>query len=113
MLKNQKVQGDVLFTPVELLPKDARPKGKLTPVSRRPDGRYVFAIGEATGHDHTTRSQTATMSLDEGGVTFLTVEELTEVEHQTHKILVLEPGTYRVTPQQEFDPFEGWRNVAD
>jgi len=107
MIKKQLAQGDVLFSPV---PKSALKGAKPVPPT---NGRYIFAIGEATGHDHSAVADRCTLSLAEGGLTYLTVKELTEVTHQEHGILVLEPGTYRVDKQQEFDPFAGWRAVKD
>lgn len=98
-------QGDVLIERVSRLPKT------LTPV--KPEaGRLILARGEATGHHHSIDADVATLSLDEGGVMFLTIEELTEVQHQEHAPIAVEPGTYRVTRQREYSPAE-IRNVAD
>ena len=95
-------QGDVLLVRVRRLPKSAKPQ----PVN----GPIVLAHGEVTGHAHTVIG--AQVSLDEGGVMFLTVEELTEVRHQEHAPLTLTPGTYKVIRQREYAP-EALRNVAD
>lgn len=75
-------------------------------------GRLVLARGEATGHHHSVPAAAATLVLDEGGVMFLTVEELTAMEHQEHAPITLEPGIYRVTRQREYSP-AAIRNVAD
>ena len=97
-------QGDVLLLPVNRLPRSA----KQQPAT----GRIVLAQGEATGHAHTVDQHAATMSLDEGGVMFLTVEQLTEVRHQEHAPLRLEPGKYKVVRQREYTP-QAPHNVAD
>ena len=102
----QAAQGDILFTRVSKLPK------QVTSVSTE-DGRVVFARGEATGHHHSATMETCTLSTDEGGVMYCTVEELTEVTHQEHGTVVLEPGIYRVDKQQELNSWKGWRQVVD
>lgn len=85
-------QGDVLLTPVAKLPKGAKPQTH--------DGPAVLAYGEVTGHAHTVeRGQLYT---DGEGLTYLTVEELTEVRHQEHGAIALDPGVYRVTRQREW-----------
>ncbi len=112
-IPGQVAQGDLLFTPVAALPKDQRPKGKLTP---RPaiNGAMVLAMGEVTGHTHAVRGGSSTLAVDEGGVMWLTVEELTEVKHPEHEPAILTPEhrTYRVDRQQEMG-WTGWRQVTD
>lgn len=105
-------QGDVLFTRSTVLPEDKRLRGALKLLAPNA-GRYIYARGEATGHHHSSVAEGCTLNLDEGGVMWLTVEELTRVEHQEHEVIVLEPGTYRVDRQQECDPWAGWRQVSD
>lgn len=97
-------QGDVLLVPVRSIPKGAK--------VQRTTGQIVLAHGEVTGHAHTVDARMAKVSLDEGGVMFLTVEELTEVRHQEHAPVTLSPGTYKVVRQREYSPTE-LRNVAD
>lgn len=108
----QVAQGDVLFSAVLQLPTDKQPRGTLRPAMTE-DGRWIFARGEVTGHHHSSRVETCTLNLDEGGVMFLTVDQLTEVEHQEHGTVVLEPGVYRVDTQREVDAWGDWRPVAD
>jgi len=105
-IRGQVAQGDVLFTPVKQIPATVRPMAA-------EGGRYIFARGEATGHHHSSAAGTCALNLDEGGVMFLTVEELTEVRHQEHGTVVLEPGVYRVDKQQEVDVWGDWRAVLD
>ncbi|SRR6266699_1562422 len=98
-------QGDVLLIPVTRVPK------KLTPV--QPErGRLILARGEVTGHHHSVDAKTATLNLDEGGVLYMTVEELTAIRHQEHAPIPLAPGKYKVIRQREHSP-EAIRNVAD
>jgi hypothetical protein len=106
-------QGDVLLLPANH-PAFRAPTGAMTPKSSTVPGRHVLAYGEATGHHHSLPVTTATLSLDEGNVTYLTVEELTEVTHQEHGAITLDPGLYEVRIQREFsDDDEPIRNVLD
>lgn len=100
-------QGDVLLIPITKLPA----RKKLTAVAPE-QGRLILARGEATGHHHSVPASVGTLSLDGGGTMFLTIEELTEVRHQEHAPIALEPGQYRVVRQREYSP-EEIRNVAD
>jgi hypothetical protein len=98
-------QGDVLII------RSRRPRKAVTVVA--PElGRLILARGEATGHHHSVASETATLSLDEGGTMYLTVAQLTEVRHQEHAPITLSPGTYRVRRQREYAP-DDIRTVAD
>ena len=87
-------QGDVLIERIT------------TPVTGTPipaeHGRLILMRGEATGHHHSVAAEVATLSLDEGGVMYLTIEELTAVEHQEHAPIPLDLGVYRVTRQREY-----------
>lgn len=98
-------QGDVLLVPVARIPKGAK--------AQRTKGRIVLAHGEVTGHAHTVDARRARLSVDtEGGVTYLTVDKLTEVTHQEHAPVTLQPGKYKVVRQREYTP-EAIRTVAD
>ena len=104
-------QGDILFLRVNGIPDAAR---SVAPVGNR----FVLAEGEATGHAHTVPARgVALMEVpNEGGVTYLTVEELTgvEVSHQEHASVKLDPGTWKVIRQREYtDDDENWSLVAD
>lgn len=98
-------QGDVALVRIKMLP---------TVTTQPRTDRIVLAEGEATGHAHTVDGTKAALLLDEGGWMYLTVEELTEVQHQEHAPLTLEPGFYRVLRQREAtDDEEGWARVTD
>lgn len=88
-------QGDVLIRRIATAP------AKLTPVAPE-HGRLILARGEATGHSHSVPAGAGTLSLDEGGVMYLTIDQLTAVEHQEHAAIPLEPGTYQVVRQREY-----------
>lgn len=99
-------QGDVLLVPVTQLPKN------LTAVPADA-GRLVLARGEATGHHHSVDATCATLNLGEGGgVMYLDVKELTDVQHQEHAAIPLAPGMYEVRIQREYSP-GAIRNVMD
>jgi len=100
MIDKQKVQGDVLFTPCNDVPKDAVKLNTRT-----------VAYGEATGHHHT---------LDQGdvytlnGQMWVVVPEGATVLHQEHGPLQLDSGVYQVDLQIEVDPWTGMeRRVID
>ena len=97
-------QGDVLLQRIARLP---------TGVQVQSHDVIVLAHGEVTGHAHTINDRTAQVGLDEGGVMFLTIEELTEVRHQEHAPLIVTPGIYRVIRQREWTDADEPRQVAD
>lgn len=115
-------QGDVLVIPANH-PQYRKPQGQLT-VAGTEQGRYiasgqasrfVLAFGEVTGHAHVVPATTATLSLDEGGVMYLTVAQLTEVQHEEHAPVALPPMAqpYQVTIQREWSDALEPRQVAD
>ena len=100
-------QGDVYFT---RLADDDLPTGQ--PVAPEA-GRLILARGEVTGHHHSVPAGAGTLTLDEGGVMYLTIEQLTAVEHQEHAPVPLAPGRYRVTRQREYAGPERQQWVGD
>ena len=83
-----------------------------TAVPVRPrDGRYILAEGEATGHCHAIASRHAQM-FALGAAMYLRVLQESEVNHEEHGTLPLDPGDYEVRRQREYTP-EFIRNVAD
>lgn len=98
-------QGDVLIEQVVTIPQGATPG--------EPKARWHLAEGEATGHFHSVDAADATLLfLDAEMEMYLRVHRTTEVTHQEHAPIILEPGDYRVGRQREYAP-EGIRNVAD
>lgn len=104
----QFAQGDLLFTKV-----DSMPKG--SPKSLKKGERHILAYGEATGHHHSfVAPKGGCQVLDEGGVTYMTLDQLVEVTHQEHGPVQLGEGTWKVTRQREAtDDDEQWQNVVD
>ena len=115
----QRAQGDLLILPLS----EARRLGVRLGTTRQPlapdpnlPDRVVLAYGEATGHHHTLPARAvAVAERDELGLTYLTIEELTEVEHNgEHLPITLDPigEPWLVIPQVEGSPW-GVRPVAD
>jgi hypothetical protein len=79
---------------------------------------FTLAYGEKTGHHHTLFPTAATgvIEVDEkainDGVLF-TVNETTELKHQEHETITLEPGTYVAIIQEEYDSADHTRKVID
>ena len=106
-------QGDVILFPV-----DAEPKGEqVKPVA----GRVVLAIGEATGHAHTLDAADCTLVSAEGAQElYLIVHGRTQLEHQEHAALTVDPGVYLIgspdrragIAQVEYTP-DALQRVAD
>lgn len=97
-------QGDVLLieaTPPEFDHKPVDPE----------NGRLILVRGEATGHHHSVAAKHAILCLV-GAEMFLRCLRKTDLEHQEHGPIPLDPGTYRVIRQKEYTSKE-YRNVAD
>jgi len=93
-------QGDLL-----LLCQDTRPEAELTPRQST-----VIVAGEATGHAH--RLQAGTILEAPDGTLYLEVTQPTQVIHEEHRPISLEPGLWRVVRQREYNP-EAIRTVVD
>ena len=107
-MNNQLRQGDVLLIPGGTVPDGA--------TAVKPDnGRVVLAYGEVTGHCHSIDEQGARL-FEASGLTedrFLVIDRETELTHQEHATITLEPGTYTVRRQREYDDENEVRRVAD
>lgn len=93
-------QGDVLFFSGSDLPKNVKPYRNPRP------GLVTFAEGEVTGHHHSCIDEHVSAYEDENGTLWCVVDKTTEVTHQEHGSVTLEPGTYRIGIVREVDPFE-------
>lgn len=80
-------QGDVLLTKTTL-PESA------TKVDAKARG-VVVQEGEATGHAHVMDPRTTT-EYEIGGIRLLVVDEPTELVHEEHDTLTIEPGVYEI-----------------
>lgn len=93
-------QGDLLF-----VRQDTRPAVILT--ARQSN---VIVAGEATGHAH--RLQAGTILEAHDGALYLDVTHTTQVVHEEHGPITLDPGLWLVIRQREYTP-EAFRTVAD
>lgn len=93
-------QGDLLF-----VKQDTRPEATLT---ARPSN--VIVAGEATGHAHRLQAGTILEALD--GALYLDVTQVTQVVHEEHGPITLDPGLWLVVRQREYSP-EAIRTVLD
>lgn len=102
-MNNQYRQGDVLLLPV----------GKLDPGATRAknEDRIVLAYGETT-HAHTISGIAATLFVH-GNTRLLQVWEPTELSHEEHSPLVVEPGVYQIVIQREFSPRQSRMTALD
>ena len=93
-------QGDLLF-----IRQETRPAAALT--ARQSN---VIVAGEATGHAH--RLQAGTILEAPDGALYLDVTQTTQVVHEEHGPITLDPGLWLVVRQREYSP-EAIRTVAD
>ena len=93
-------QGDLLF-----VQQDTRPEAELT--ARQSD---VIVAGEATGHAH--RLQAGSILEAPDGTLYLDVTQTTQVVHEEHGPITLDPGLWLVVRQREYSP-AAIRTVAD
>ena len=98
-------QGDVLIQKVDMkVPKTAKQL-------EQDNGRVILAYGEVTGHAHAIDGRLAERYQWKDDV-LLDVKEQTQLRHEEHSAITLEPGVYKVTRQREYAP-EAIRFVAD
>lgn len=92
-------QGDVLITRIARLPE------RLNEHQSK-----IILAGEVTGHAH--RLVQGRVLEDARGALFLEVLQHTQVVHEEHRPLTLEPGSYQIIRQREYTP-EAIREVVD
>lgn len=91
--------GDVQLIKVEQMPEDVNLLN-----------RKELAYGEVTGHAH--RIDVGELFETKHGELYLKVEKLSNLSHEEHKTLTLEPGIYRVGIKRQYIP-DGWETVRD
>jgi len=74
--------------------------------------RKILAEGEVTGHLHEVQGDNATLYGDTPQTMILEVREPSELTHDEHSTILIEPGWYKVVRQREYTP-EGDMMVAD
>jgi len=92
-------QGDLLITKCEALP-----DGLVERTSN------VILEGEVTGHAH--KLVHGRILEDAKGFLFLEILRNTQIVHEEHNAISLEPGYYQITRQREYSP-EAIRLVVD
>lgn len=105
-------QGDVIFIPAKGKAFQ-KPTGKTSPVVSNVAGRHVAAYGEVTGHHHSVDASSGTLVLDEVGRMYMTIDQLTEVEHQEHGAGPLPAGLFEIRRQTEWSDDNEPRPVQD
>jgi hypothetical protein len=103
-------QGDVCLIRIEKLPAGC--------VEVLPEGdRVVLAYGEVTGHSHAvygvTKEAPNVRLWSAGAERFLQVLTRSDLQHEEHSTVVLEPGIYQLPGQYEFSEEHAPRQVAD
>lgn len=80
-------------------------------------GRIILAFGERTGHSHAvygvTAEQPKVRLWSAGAERFLQVLTRSDLQHEEHSPVVLEPGIYQLPGQYEFSEEHAPRQVAD
>lgn len=82
-----------------LLKRVTKPKGQF-----KTKKNYVVALGEHTGHKHQLDGEVGL--LEREAIRYLDFVKPTPLKHEEHKTLVIEPGTYEVIHEREFDYFQ-------
>ena len=93
-------QGDLLF-----LWQETRPSVDLNVRQSN-----IIVAGEATGHAHRLQSGTILEAPD--GALYLDITHATQVVHEEHGPITLNPGLWLVVRQREYSP-EAIRTVTD
>jgi len=91
-------QGDILIIRIEEIPAAAK---KLN--------HRILAEGEATGHAHKLIDGDL---FDMDGILYFELAQETDLIHQEHAKITIEPGNYQVIRQREYNP-ERIRYVSD
>ncbi len=105
-MKKQFRHGDLFLEEVQSIPQGAKIKKT----------KGVLLEGEVTGHAHRLimKETTDFVTYEKNGTLFLQVITPTiPLEHEEHKTIEIPAGTYEITRQREFDPYEGIRDVQD
>jgi hypothetical protein len=99
-------QGDVLIIGIAgKLPLGAREV-------QREGGSVILMHGEATGHAHRIRSPNVTL-FEAGDERLLRVDAPSDLVHEEHAPIHLEPGLYKIVRQREYQPRSKPRWVLD
>lgn len=108
-------QGDVLLVRLEDFNSEKHVPIDLTP-DRVKDGKFIIAEGEKSGHMHTVDLEDVTLINSWfGGVDqeVIVVEKETQIMHDEHDPVILEPRAWAVVLQEEYDPRNQRSRVID
>lgn len=98
--------GDLLIKEINEIPKKAKKvsSGKLN----------KLALGEVTGHSHKLETITVVDVFELDGVKYFNAPNGASLSHEEHNTLTLDPKTYQVLTEREYDYFlEEQREVLD
>ena len=76
---------------------------KSMPVDSKQLSTKVLAEGETTGHVHELTGQV--LVYEKNGKKFFDAKEIVRLTHQEHKTIQIDPGTYQVIHEREYDAF--------
>lgn len=79
------------------------PTDKVEGKEQKNDGKFVLAIGEATGHSHQLICEA--MTIKKGKRNFIELEQEAMLVHQQHKTLKISKGKYAQVQEREVDHF--------
>lgn len=85
-------QGDVLIKKVATIPEKARTKNT-----------DVLEYGEVTGHAHRIKDVNAAILREWEGITYMEVLLKTQIVHEEHNPITIQPGLYRLGRVKEYD----------
>ena len=93
-------QGDVVLREIPALPGGARPTAE-----------RVLAYGEKTGHSHRLEGQGRVWRQDTR--LYLVLEQPSQVVHEDHRSVTVQPGLYEIVGQREYISPEEDRRAFD
>jgi hypothetical protein len=99
--------GDLLIEKIDQIPEAAQPA--------KDDERDILAHGEATGHAHRVQgagNKDLAVIMTLAAAKYIAAAQACTVVHEEHHEIVLPPGDYKVTVQEEYTP-QGMRQVTD
>lgn len=89
-------QGDILLQRVRNLPEDAVPEIH--------HNRVILALGEATGHAHAFAPMAVAAYAADDKRFVVVQKEFALLEHEEHRTLRIDKGTYEIVRQREYAP---------
>lgn len=99
---NNIIHGDVDLIKINSIPNNAK---KINLETLKHDRGYAIELGEHSGHAHTLETQEENINIYdlEGEMIIEVLEKPVIITHEEHKPLILIPGIYKKTIEQEYD----------